>query len=103
MRRATSFLAGFLIGGIVITLLMYFVLLKPNYKYVELKFDYYLENGGVIKQGTILQVDKPFSEGFTRYVLYLNLSDGETVNNHQEERNDVVIPYWLQLDTTKSE
>jgi hypothetical protein len=103
MKRAGTFLAGLLIGGIVIAILMYFVFLKPNYEYVELKSDYVIENGGIIKQGTVLQVDKPFSEGFTRYILYLNLSDGEIIENHQEERNDVVIPYWLQSDTTKIE
>lgn len=103
MTRVSSFFCGLSVGGIAIFLLMYYIFLMPNYKYVELKSDYFMENGGVIKQGALLQVDKSFSEGFTRYILYLNLSDVEAVDLHQEQRSDIIIPYWLQIDTTKIE
>lgn len=65
-----------------------------KFKYVELQEDYFIEDLGVLKKGTLLKIDKPMSEGFTRYILYLNLKGGNTklvlTNNNQE-----VIPYWL--------
>jgi len=78
----------------------YFVFLRPTYKYVRLKSDYVIEDGGLVKEGTILRVDKPFSEGFTRYILYLNLSDGEVIDVYDPERRDEIIPYWLRADST---
>jgi hypothetical protein len=103
MAKAGSLLLGFLTGAIVVSAVIYFIFLKSTNKYVEIKSDYFIENGGIIKKGTVLKIDQPFSEGFTRYVLYLNLSDGEIVEKHEEPRTDVVVPYWLQSDTLKTE
>lgn len=103
MTKLGFFITGLLVGAVAVSVLAYFLFLKRTNEYVELTKDYAIENGGVIKHGSVLKIDKPFSEGFTRYILYLNLSDGEQVLRHETERKDVVIPYWLQSDTTNLE
>lgn len=65
--------------------------------YFKLKNDYCIENIGYLKSGTLLQVDKGMSEGFTRYILYLNLSDGEEVEKYYAKEKDMIIPYWLYV------
>ena len=41
-------------------------------KYIELKKDFILDNGSVLKSGSLLRIEKSFSEGHTRYILYIN-------------------------------
>src|SRR5690349_16101562 len=68
---------------------------QKNYTYVQLKHDYRIEGiGGEAKRETKLRFDQSMSEGFTRYILYLNLKDSDIII-FKPDRKDVVIPYWL--------
>jgi hypothetical protein len=103
MTRTGTFLWGFLTGSVIVSVFLYFFFIRRSNEYVEVKSDYLIENGGIVKNGTLLKIDKPMSEGFTRYILYLNLQDGELLDKHLEDESDVVIPYWLSSDTLKTE
>ena len=100
MKIAYNILIGFVIG--IGT--MFFILKMNNrnssFKYIKLEEDYNIENVGKLKKGTVLRIDQPMSEGFTRYIMYLNLKSSKTsiyVTGHKDE----IIPYWLQpSDTT---
>lgn len=66
--------------------------------------DYYIDDIGSLKTGTLLQLDEAMSEGFTRYILYLNISDGEILEKYKAKEKHMIIPYWLIIkDTTSSE
>lgn len=67
---------------------------KKDHRYFELQRDYTIEGQGFLKQGTLLQYDKSYPEGFTRYVLYLNLKDSG-VKEYKPQYKDEIIPYWL--------
>jgi hypothetical protein len=67
---------------------------QKDYTYVQLKHDYHIVGIGEVKKGTILRFDEAMSEGFTRYVLYLNLKDDD-VTIHKTDHKYTVIPYWL--------
>lgn len=98
-RKLAIYLAG-VISGILMCLLIR-SLLSTNYDYVKLEKDYCIEEIGIIKKGSILKFDKAFSEGFSRYVLYLNIHDGETLKEHETNKREIIIPYWLiENDTT---
>lgn len=85
--------------GIIIGISIHYLLPKNNEYYV-LKMDYNIQKAGTIKAGTIIKFDKAFSEGFSRYVLYLNIPDSETLDKYKSEENDIIIPYWLrEIDT----
>ncbi len=92
------FIIGILIGAIT----MYFMKRSSfkNHKYIKLTKDYKIEELGVIKKGTILRIDQPMPEGFTRYILYLNLKEND-FSNYKPAMQDEIIPYWLHnIDTT---
>lgn len=91
----TSFLFGVIIGLLSFALYTYKTGSHSNNEYYKLNRDYCIDNVGYLKSGTLLQVDKGMSEGFTRYVLYLNLNDGEDVTEYDTQEKDMVIPYWL--------
>jgi hypothetical protein len=60
-----------------------------------------LTNGGYLKKGTVLKINEAMPEGFTRYILYLNLK-GNRTSPHKTEHDDQVVPYWLHpVDSTK--
>ncbi len=99
MKNLLIFLLGLLTGLVVSFFAIYFFFFREVNQYVETKSDYNLENGSVIRRGTVLKIDQTFSEGFTRYILYLNLTDGERVERHDEPIHDIVIPYWMSPDT----
>jgi hypothetical protein len=64
-------------------------------KYIKLEEDFVIESGGIIKKGTYLRVDKSFSEGFTRYILFLNYK-GESGTTFEEfDKTNLVKPYWI--------
>jgi cbb3-type cytochrome oxidase subunit 3 len=64
-------------------------------KYIELKEDFSLHNGSVLKKGTMLKVDKSASEGYTRYILYVNYKSGEGIEPKAFEKENLIKPYWL--------
>ena len=98
-RKILIFLLG-TICGIIIGIVVNYLTPKEN-NYVKLKKDYCIENIGIIKKGSILKFDKAFSEGFSRYILYVNIHDAEDLDKHQTDKQGMVIPYWLrEIDTT---
>jgi hypothetical protein len=99
IRQLAIYLGG-VISGILICLLIR-SLLTTNHDYVLLEKDYCIEEIGIIKKGSILKFDKAFSEGFSRYVLYVNIHDGEALKEHETTKRNIIIPYWLiENDTT---
>ena len=93
-----GFIIGFIFGIVIVLSLYFFVFLRneeKSFKYVQLKEDYKIDDIGMLKKGTILRIDEEMSEGFTRYILYLNLKY-EEVEFYETEYPDMIIPYWLQ-------
>jgi hypothetical protein len=82
--------------GVFIGLFINSFAFNKKTEYFELEQDYVDENIGIIKKGTLLKYDQPFSEGFTRYILYLNIHDSEAPKFKKETFNDEVIPYWIE-------
>jgi hypothetical protein len=77
--------------------LFYRLFLFKEKRYFELQSNYRIESQGTLKQGTLLQYDHGYPEGFTRYILYLNLKD-PNVKERMSEQKDEVVPYWLERD-----
>lgn len=94
-KTIISYLIG-VFSGIVISVI-YIIVSSSGNTYIQLQADYQIDNGGKLKNGTILKTDKVFSEGFTRYILFINLRDSEKVKPYNAIRSDVTIPYWLEL------
>lgn len=94
LRNWKSLIFGFLLGIFAMTILSKNN--SPPIRYVKITQDYFIENVGVIRKGTILKVDKGFSEGFTRYVLFLNISSSEKFDLHNSDFHDEIVPYWLK-------
>jgi hypothetical protein len=46
-----------------------------------------------LKSGTLIKVEKGMSEGLTRFILYLNISDGEEVEKYitEEKSNNTLL------------
>lgn len=63
--------------------------------YAELPHDYQQDELGLIKKGTQLKFDKGMDEGFSRYILYINISDAEKLKLKKAEYINEVRPYWL--------
>ncbi len=84
---------GILIGCIISTKIN---LSKPNY--IELPANYVHKELGVLKKGTMLKYDKGFSEGFSRYILYINISDADNLTQKKSESYGEVIPYWIERE-----
>jgi len=97
---------GFLKGfgsAIALCAIVYLITKNKNDRnenqYVVLKSDYKIEGAGFLQKGTILRTDEGMSEGFTRFILYLNLKGG----NYEKYPGgkDEIIPYWLNEAVTK--
>ncbi|HYF02438.1 MAG TPA: hypothetical protein VEC36_03620 [Patescibacteria group bacterium] len=85
--------------GMLLTSFVYYYItskngIQPN-KYVKLTKEVDIENKGFLRKGTILKIDKVMPEGFTRYILYLNLK-GNEVDVYETKHQDEIIPYWMQ-------
>ena len=63
--------------------------------YFELSEDVYINEVGNLKKGTILKYDDSYSEGFTRFILYLN-AKGIDLKEYKDNNNNEIIPYWLE-------
>lgn len=64
-------------------------------KYIRLEEDFVIANGGIIKKGTYLRVDESFSEGFTRYILFLNYKGDSGTTFEEFDKPNLVKPYWI--------
>ena len=73
--------------------------------YVEVTHDYRIENLGVLKKGIQLRYDEEMDEGFTRYILYLNVkADNFKLVADSEIKSYEIRPFWLYpLDTILKE
>ena len=87
------------IGAIVLGVVLGFLISQEtNFEkpfYAELPHDYQQEELGFIKKGTQLKFDKGMDEGFSRYILYINISDAEKLKLKKTEYINEVRPYWL--------
>ncbi|MCH4895639.1 hypothetical protein E0494_02865 [Marinilabiliaceae bacterium JC040] len=102
--KLTCFFLGFTMGLFALVIYIYNVKHISDNDYYRLKNDYYIDDIGSLKTGTLLQLDEVMSEGFTRYILYLNISDGEILEKYKTKEKHMIIPYWLIIkDTTSSE
>ena len=103
MKTINSFISGFATGVGVLLAFYFLVFAKgesKSFKYVQLKDDYKIEDVGTLKENNTAN-GRGRSEGFTRYMLYLNLKGGNT-EIHKTEHPVKSFPYWLQpTDTTK--
>jgi len=93
--KVTIFILGFVLGLLVFIVYTNKIGTNTGGSYYKLKKDYCIDNVGILKSGTILKVDEGMSEGFTRFILYLNVSDGEDVEKYETKEKDMIIPYWL--------
>ena len=99
MKKTKGFLFGLILGVVISTCISAAINSTDGnvkFKYVQLKEDYQIEDVGQLKSGTILRIDQSMSENFTRYILYLNLGSNAKTEPYQTERENEVIPYWLQ-------
>jgi len=105
MKIMLGFIVGFAFG-LIVALLFYFVFQDYNYEYVKTNKDYVISDmGGVLKKGVLLRVDAGMSEGFTRYILYLNLKEEAGIENYKTDKDayHLILPYWLYpTDTIKA-
>ena len=92
MKTVISFILGVMIGGFVVFYLN-ITTNTPNSKYLKTDKDYYLHNGSTIKSGTSLKIDEGMSEGFTRYILYIN---AKSISGVVVEEKYSIIPYWIK-------
>lgn len=97
----TIFFIGFIVGISTCMLMAFKYTNRKEKVYFKLKKDYCIQNAGYLKAGTIIQIDEGMSEGFDRFILYLNLSSGQKLDIYEAEHKNTVIPYWLtEKDTT---
>lgn len=69
--------------------------------YIKLEDDFCIDNIGFLRKGTLIKFDKAFSEGFSRYILYLNFPSSHSGSPYVTEHEHEIIPYWLrQRDST---
>jgi len=94
MKKIITYILG-IVTGVLLCVLYSWKIEKINY--VTLPKDYTIAGDkGVIKKGTKLKVDKGFGEGFTRYILYLNVRDSEPIELDSVQGKNEIKPYWLQ-------
>lgn len=67
---------------------------KPSY--VILQSDYFHQELGLLKKGTKLKFDKGMSEGFSRYILYINISDADNLKLEKSNTINEIEPYWIE-------
>lgn len=94
---------GITIGIILTSFIKKYKEENQQTKYVELKEDFTLNNGSVLKKGTMLKVDKSSSEGYTRYIAYINYKSNDGIELRIFDKENFIKPYWLyRIDTVKT-
>ncbi len=69
---------------------------KPSY--VVLQNDYSHSELGFLKKGTKLKYDAAMSEGFSRYILYINISDADKLKLEKSNNINEIDPYWIEKE-----
>lgn len=85
-------------AGIAFALFYFYTNKKTNdkkYIYLTLNSDFCIEGGGLIPKGSYIRFDESFPEGFTRYILYLNVPDNYSGNVFSSQHEYEIIPYWI--------
>ncbi len=85
-----------LIIGIILGFLMSKEISFEKPKYVILQNDYFHKELGLLKRGTKLRFDEGMSEGFSRYILYLNISDADNLKLKTSNYINEIDPYWIE-------
>lgn len=67
---------------------------KPSY--VVLQNDYFHQELGLLKKGTKLKYDEGMSEGFSRYILYINITDADKLKLEKSNNINEIEPYWVE-------
>jgi hypothetical protein len=88
-------IAGLSIGAVFMSFIKINNEDEQQTKYTELKEDFSLNNGSVLKKGTMLRIDKSASEGYTRYILYINYKSDDGVEPRIFKKENLIKPYWL--------
>ncbi len=81
--------------GVLLSSIFNFWFLKPDFSYFILNEDTYIGEVGTLKKGTILRYDDSYPEGFTRFILYLNVK-GIDLRKSKEDNDNKIKPYWLE-------
>ena len=95
MNNFFKVLIGLLIGviiGFIISKKVSFE--KPSY--VVLQNDYFHQELGLLKKGTKLKYVEGMSEGFSRYILYINITDADKLKLEKSKTINEIEPYWLE-------
>jgi hypothetical protein len=95
MKNIFKTLVVLIIGAV----LGFFISKKVSFekpKYVILKSDYFHQELGLLKKGTKLRFDEGMSEGFSRYILYLNISDADNLKLEKSNYINEIDPYWIE-------
>lgn len=88
----------FILGIAVGISLVLFIKNKINKKeYVILNSTYSCSNGSLIKEGTKLCYDSAFSEGFSQYIMYINIEEQDKrLEKVEPPPKYSIIPYWFE-------
>jgi hypothetical protein len=100
LRNILIFVIGNLFGVLIFS--SYNSLSKNNYnsKYIKLTEDFVLSNWGIIKKGTLLKIDQPMNEGFSRCILYINKKGDAYAEMVEYEKENFIKPYWIFKDSS---
>lgn len=93
-NKVIYFALGILSSVVIVSIYNYFQedeSIKNN-PYFILNKDYKVGELGLLKKGTKIKFDKGMSEGFSRFILYINIKGGDI---SKEKETDIIIPYWL--------
>lgn len=93
-NKLIYFTLGFLSSLIFIGIYNYYNKEKSikNNPYFILNKDYNVGELSFLKKGTKIKFDQGMNEGFSRFILYLNIKGGDI---SKVKETDVIIPYWL--------
>lgn len=89
----------FILGLIIGILSLSFIGSRKNSetKYIELKRDFILDNGSLLKSGSLLKIEEAFSEGHTRYILYVNSKGHKYTELKTFKKENLIHPYWMYV------
>jgi len=85
-----------LIVGIILGFLISKKVSFERPSYVVLQSDYFHQELGLLKKGTKLRYDEGMSEGFSRYILYINISDANKLTLEKSNHINEIEPYWVE-------
>jgi len=101
-NKLLYFILGFISSIIIYSIFINYKSSKNKAMYFILDKDYELEQNGMLKKGTIIKYDAGMSEGFDRFILYINIKGNDFIRDTNEIYD--IVPYWLvEIDSSKKE